>query len=274
MPIPNYIRQATKGLFATGLIFVVLPPVLRILDPTAGAFGIEILNVLGLAALLMSGVLHGSLFVYEKFLPRFHEYQAESLEGEAKLFENLTEELRKPLYEEANIYPARLAQLTERRKVNQFTFLIRCVRLSFCLLSLAYVLHLATQLVTVAMTAVPASAPASWPKPTGSSASGSVDSTAVRKSKPLSAKPAAGPATPGARGRSSSSYAGQGSSCRASAKPRPGSTPPTPFGATACNWPAAPCLSPVTCWVLRGGTPKSATSRCSSSGAAGPAAAR
>jgi hypothetical protein len=165
MAIPHYIRRASAGLFITGLIFILLPVVLRILDPTAGSFGIEILNALGLAAMLFSAVLHMGLFAYEKFLPRFHEYQTESLEGAGKLFENLSDELRAPLHTEANIYPHRLAQLAERRKVNQFIFLMRCVRLSFCLLSLAYVLHLATQLVTVAMTAVPASAPASWPKP-------------------------------------------------------------------------------------------------------------
>ncbi|MBJ6109437.1 hypothetical protein JAO73_10460 [Hymenobacter sp. BT523] len=160
MPIPNYLRRAASGLLFAGAIFLGLPYLIRLYDPTAGSFGADLLNTLGLAALLFSGVLHMGLFAYEKFLPRFRQYQAESLEGEGKLFDNLTDELVKPLYAEANIYPHRLAQLTERRKVNQFIFLIRCVRLSFCLLSLAYLLHLAAQLLVAALTAVPGSAPA------------------------------------------------------------------------------------------------------------------
>ncbi|WP_201979357.1 hypothetical protein [Hymenobacter rubidus] len=160
MPIPNYLRRAASGLAMAAAIFLGLPFLIRLYDPTAGSFGVDLLNALGLAALLFSGALHMGLYAYEKFLPRFRTYQAESLEGEGMLFENLTTELRKPLFEEANIYPDRLAQLTERRKVHQFIFLVRCVRLSFCLLSLAYLLHLAAQMLTLAMTAVPGSAPA------------------------------------------------------------------------------------------------------------------
>ncbi|WP_310391558.1 hypothetical protein [Hymenobacter sp.] len=160
MPIPNYLRRAAAGVLITGLIFLLMPPALRLIDPTAAGFNVDVLNALGLAAILATGGLHMALYAYEKFLPRFQKYQAESLEGEAKLFENLTDALADPLYQEANIYPARLNQLIERRKVAQFIFLIRCVRLSFCLLSLAYLLHLATQMITLAMTAVPGSVPA------------------------------------------------------------------------------------------------------------------
>lgn len=159
MPIPHYLRRATLGVLLTAAIFLALPPLLRLYDPTAGAFNVDVLNALGLAAILGTGVLHMALFTYEKFFPRFQAYQAESLESEGKLFENLTDELRGPLYAEENIYPHRLAQLIERRKVSQFQFLVRCVRLSFCLLCLAYLLHLVMQVVTVAMTAVPGSAP-------------------------------------------------------------------------------------------------------------------
>ncbi|WP_210519897.1 hypothetical protein [Hymenobacter terricola] len=201
MEIPHYLRRAAAGLFATGFIFVALPPVLRVLDPTAGSFGIEILNALGLAALLFSGVLHGGLFVYEKFLPRFQEYQGESLEKNGKLYENLTDELRTPLYEEDNIYPHRLAQLIERRKVAEFQFKLRCVRLNYSLFSLAFLLCLAAFMASLAMTAVPASAPASLPKPPSLSASGSTDSTAARTLRKSFGKPAAASATPGARGR-------------------------------------------------------------------------
>lgn len=163
MPIPNYLRQATKGLFITGVIFVALPPVLRVLDPSAGSFGIEILNALGLAAMLFGAVLHLALFAYEKFLPQFHSYQAESLEGDGKLFENITTPLEERFGKFTNRelgFKEHLNVQVEYRKTAQFKFIIRCVRLSFCLLSLAYLLHLAMQVVTVAMTVVPNSAPA------------------------------------------------------------------------------------------------------------------
>jgi hypothetical protein len=274
MPIPHYLRRATAGILMTGVIFLVLPEVLRILDPTAGSFGIEILNALGLAAMLLSAVLHGSLVVFEKFLPRFYGYLSESVEGDGKLYENLSEELRKPLYAENNIYPDRLAQLRERRKVAEFQFRMRCTRSNYSLFSLAFVLCLGAFMVNLAMTAVPASAPASLPNPTSLSASGSVDSTAAKKSKPSSKKPAAASATPGAPGPSSSSYAGPGSSSRDSAGQRTGSTSPTPFGATASSWQAGPRLSQVTSWASLGAAPPSVTSRCSSSGAPAPAAAR
>ena len=165
MPIPHFLRRATAGLAITGLIFVVLPPVLRLLDPAAGSFRIEILNALGLAAMLFGAVLHLALVAYEKFLAPLYKYQAESLDGEGKLFENLTDKLESELYfingvEPPMTHDERMILLTERRKTSQFKFLIRCVRLSFCLLSLAYLLHLALQVVTVAMTVVPQSAPA------------------------------------------------------------------------------------------------------------------
>lgn len=160
--IPHYLRRASVGLLLTGLVFLFLPPLLRLLDPQAGSFGVEILNALGVAALLFSGLLHGGLFTYEKFLPRFQAYQAESLEGEGKLFENLTDSLERNLIILKTLTPpeSRLAVLVENRKTAQFKFIIRCVRLSFCLLSLAYILHLIAQMVSLAMTAVPGSAPA------------------------------------------------------------------------------------------------------------------
>lgn len=202
MPIPHYLRQATAGLFITGFIFVLLPPVLRVLDPTAGSFGIEILNALGLAAMLFSAVLHGSLAVYEKFLPSFQKYQAESLERDGKLFENLTGPLETGL-EALGLNPSvmKLEVQREARKTQQFKFQIRCTRLNYCLLSLAFLLCLGAFMVNLAMTAVPASAPASWPKPISSSASASTDSTAAKTSKPSSAKPVVASATPGVPGR-------------------------------------------------------------------------
>ena len=274
MPIPHYLRRASVGLFFAGLIFVVLPPVLRILDPTAGSFGIELLNALGLAAMLFSAVLHMALFAYEKFLAPFYTYQAESLDGQGKLFENLTDELRVPLYTEDNIYPARLAQLVERRKTNQFIFLVRCVRLSFCLLSLAFLLHLAMQVISVAMTAVPASAPALSQKLESSSASGSADSIVVKRLKPSSERPVAASAMLTAPGPLSSNSAALDSWFPDSAVRPRGLTLPTPSGAMGSSWPAEPYLSPVIYWASPGGAPLSATSKCSSSGALAPVAAQ
>ena len=274
MTIPHYLRRATAGLFITGLIFALLPPVLRVLDPTAGSFGIEILNALGLAAMLFSGVLHGGLFVYEKFLPGFYKYQGESLEKDAKLYENLSQELKEPLYQDERIYADRLAVYRERRKVNQFIFQMRCTRLNYSLFSIAFLLCLGAFMVNLAMTAVPASAPASLPKPTSSSASANGDSTAAKKSKPSSRKPAAASVTLTAPGPSSLNCAGPDSSCRASERPAPGSMPLIPSGATAYSWLADPRLSRVTSWASRGAGPPSATSRCSLPGALAPAAAR
>lgn len=163
MPIPNYIRRATVALLITAIIFLGLPPLLRLYDPTAGSFNVELLNALGLAAIFFSGTLHMGLYAYEKFLPAFHNYQGESLEGNGKLFENLTDTLELSLEECRNSaleYQDTMAIQIESRKTAQFKFIIRCVRLSFCLLSLAYLLHLAMFMVTLAMTAVPAPAPA------------------------------------------------------------------------------------------------------------------
>jgi hypothetical protein len=263
MPIPHYLRRASAGLALTGLIFLVLPPILRVLDPSAGSFGIEILNALGLAAMLFGAVVHLALFAYEKFLGPFYRYQAESLDGEGKLFENLTDALEQGLVKlAATALPMHSVEIQiETRKTAQLKFLIRCVRLSFCLLSLAYLLHLAMQVVTVSMTVMPSSAPASSLKPTNSWASESVDSTVARTSKPSSAKPVGALATPGALGPLWSFFAGPDSSCRASAPLVPGLTRPIPPGAMASNSPVGPRRSPATCSASRGVGPLSATSK-------------
>ncbi len=163
MPIPHYLRRAASGLLIAAAIFLAVPFLIRLYDPTAGSFGADLLNALALAALLFSGAMHMGLYGYEKFFPRFQSYQAESLEGEGKLFENLTDPLDKTM----DLCAARVITMEqylpiniERRKIAQFKFLIRCVRLSFCLLCLAYLLHLAMQALSLAMTAVPGSAPA------------------------------------------------------------------------------------------------------------------
>lgn len=160
--VPHYLRRATAGLFITGLVFILFPALLRFYDPTAGSFNIDTLNALGLAAVLFSGVLHLGLVAYEKLLPRFYDYQRESLEGEGKLFENITDSLETSLTRLADYAltgEQHVAVQVERRKTAQFKFTVRCVRLLFCLLSLAYLVHLAADMAKTAMLAVPGSAP-------------------------------------------------------------------------------------------------------------------
>jgi hypothetical protein len=159
---PHYLRFASLSLALAGLILLVLPLVLRFYDAGAGGFTVDQFNVLALGAVLLLATVHLAFFVYRRLFPRFYEYQRECLESEGKLFENLTEELRGPLYDEGTIYAARLAQLIERRKLAQFQFTIRCVRFLLCFSVLAYLLWLATHMLTVAMLATPtASAPVS-----------------------------------------------------------------------------------------------------------------
>jgi hypothetical protein len=164
MAVPHYLRRATGGIFLTGLAFLVLPGLLRLYDPSAGSFNIDTLNALALGAVLFSGVLHLGLVAFERFLPRFYEYQRESLEGEGKLFENLTDDLEAGLTSLQNQvsygFMEGIQLQVERRKSAQFKFTVRCVRLLFCLLSLAYLLHLALELVKTSMLAVPAPVPA------------------------------------------------------------------------------------------------------------------
>jgi len=90
---------------------------------------------------MLAAILYLVFLAYSKVFPRFRTYQQESLEGEGKLFENITDELRAPLWQDGveQAMPKwavadRIASCTERRKVSQFQFAIRCVRLSFCLL--------------------------------------------------------------------------------------------------------------------------------------------
>jgi hypothetical protein len=159
MPItyPRYLRLATIGLLATAVVFVLLPYVLRFFDPSAGSFGIDTLNALAFGAVLLAAILNLAFIAYERVFPRFKTYQQESLEGDGKLFENLTDELESGLVylrnwvHEADQLPVRV----EARKIAQFKFLIRCVRLSFCLSALYYLVQLSEHVLIAALTVVP-----------------------------------------------------------------------------------------------------------------------
>jgi hypothetical protein len=154
---PRYLRLITTALLVTAGVFVLLPFVLRFFDPSAGSFGIDTLNALAFGAVLLAAILHLGFQAYERVFPQFKAYQQDSLEGEGKLFENLTSDLETNLsYLTDWVSPhERLPVLIENRKVAQFKFLIRCVRLSFCLLSLYALVLLSEHVLTAALTVVP-----------------------------------------------------------------------------------------------------------------------
>ncbi|MGI4866160.1 MAG: hypothetical protein ACRYFZ_19705 [Janthinobacterium lividum] len=159
---PRYMRLITVSLLAAAAVFVLLPYVLRFFDPSAGSFGIDTLNALAFGAVLLAAILHLGFLAYSKVFPRFRTYQAESLEGEGKLFENITDELRAPLWQKdvEESMPKwaisdRIAFCVERRKVSQFQFIIRCVRLSFCLLAFYALVQLSEHVLIAALTVVP-----------------------------------------------------------------------------------------------------------------------
>ncbi len=154
---PRYLRLITFSLLLAAAVFVLLPHVLRFFDPSAGAFGIDTLNALAFGAVMLAAILHLGFLAYSKVFPRFRSYQQESLEGDGKLFENLTDDLETDLaYLEDWTSPhERLALFVENRKVAQFKFLIRCVRLSFCLLAFYALVQLSEHVLTSVLTVVP-----------------------------------------------------------------------------------------------------------------------
>lgn len=162
---PRYLLLAFVAVVLATLTMLAFKDFLPHLDRSAGGFGYDRLNILALAGLLFVDVLFMGFLAYRFIFPRFRAYQGESLEAEGRLFENLTDELRAPLYDPTSLALTtdQVAVLTERRKVSQFQFTIRCVRLLFCLLALFALLSLAQHVLTVAMLAVPGAPPSSVP---------------------------------------------------------------------------------------------------------------
>lgn len=154
---PRYLRLITSALVVTAVVFVLLPFVLRFFDPSAGSFGIDTLNALAFGAVLLAAILHLGFIAYERVFPQFKTYQQDSLEGEGKLFENITSDLERDLHYlvEWTRPHERLPVFIENRKIAQFKFLIRCVRLSFCLLALSYLVQLSEHVLTAALSVVP-----------------------------------------------------------------------------------------------------------------------
>jgi hypothetical protein len=154
---PRYLRLITFSLLLAAAVFLLLPHLLRFFDPSAGAFGIDTLNALAFGAVMLAAILHLAFLAYSKVFPRFRTYQQESLEGDGKLFENLTDSLETDLsYVVDWTSPhERLPVLIENRKVAQFKFIIRCVRLSFCLLAFYALVQLSEHVLTAVLTVVP-----------------------------------------------------------------------------------------------------------------------
>lgn len=157
MPKPHYLRFAGLSLLMAAFIMLGLPSILQVFDAGAGGFTADKLNTLALAAMLVLAAVHLAFFVFRRLFPRFYDYMRECLEGEGKLFDNLTDELREPIFHKSTFAPSheRMNLLTERRKVAQFQFIIRCVRLLFCLFVLGFCAWLAVHMLTVAMTVLP-----------------------------------------------------------------------------------------------------------------------
>lgn len=165
LPAPRYVRYALLTLTLAVAVLLGLPYLLHFFDEGAGGFGTNSLNTLALAATLFWAVLQLGFLAYRALFRRFKGYQAECLEEAGKLFENVTDELREPLFGEAiYLVPESLALFTERRKVAQFTFLVRCVRLAFCLVTLFALCWLAQHALTVAMLATPGGSLSSLPQ--------------------------------------------------------------------------------------------------------------
>jgi len=171
MPNPRYLRYALLTLALAIVVLLGLPYLLHFFDAGAGGFTSDKLNVLALAATLFWVVLQLGFLAYRTLFRRFKGYQAECLEEAGKLFENVTDELRTPLFPAADVVQNldisqqhTLAIFTERRKVAQFTFLVRCVRLAFCLVTLFALCWLALHTLTLATLSAPGVALSSLPQ--------------------------------------------------------------------------------------------------------------
>ncbi len=154
MPRPRLLRFATLSALLAALVLLGLPYLLHALfGDEAGGFKVDQLNSFAFAAAVFWLALQLGYLAYRALFPRFRAYQGECLEEQGKLFENITEELRTPLWANPVFAPSheRLNLFIERRKVAQFQFLVRCVRYLLCFLALAYLIHLAQWAVTVGL---------------------------------------------------------------------------------------------------------------------------
>lgn len=136
------------------LAFFAVPPLLRWWNPAAGAFDVGTLNAPVLAALQFFAAVSMAYVPWRFLFPGLYGYVRDCMEG--KLFENLTDELLSQLPAPNSLSTlSQLQAAAERRHINQFKFLIRCVRVIFCLLPFFIFLLLATHMVNNSLTVVP-----------------------------------------------------------------------------------------------------------------------
>jgi hypothetical protein len=141
------------------LVFFAAPPALRWFSeyfhlPLAGSFDLGTVNVPVLAALQFFAAVSMAYVPWRFLFPGLYGYVRDCMEG--KLFENLTDELLGQLPDTgAWNTAAELTAATERRHINQFKFVIRCVRVVFSLLPFFVFLLLATHMVNTSLTVVP-----------------------------------------------------------------------------------------------------------------------
>lgn len=140
-------------------IFFAAPPLIRWYArqaglPMAGAFDLGTLNAPVLAALQFFAAVSLAFVPWRFLFPGLYRYVRDCMED--KLLENLTKALTDAL-PSASIYNAAEAiQLAaERRRISQFQFTIRCVRLFFCLLPFFAFLALAQAFLSNALSIVP-----------------------------------------------------------------------------------------------------------------------
>jgi len=137
-------------------MFLLAPPLLRWLNPAAGAFDVGTLNAPVLAALQFFAAVSMAYVPWRFLFPGLYRYVRDCMED--KLLENLTKTLTDelPNYEKASWTDGTAILLAaERRRISQFQFTIRCVRLVFCLLPFFAFLLLAQAFLNTALTVVP-----------------------------------------------------------------------------------------------------------------------
>ncbi|MGI4833285.1 MAG: hypothetical protein ACRYFK_07470 [Janthinobacterium lividum] len=151
-PLPKGGRVLTLGLVAIAA-FLLLPPLIRLVDPGFGGFAPDTLNAYTLGAAQYFLALTMAYAGWRLLFPGLYAYAAETMEG--KLLESITAELL-ALFST----PTALAELAERRKIATLQFTIRCVRFVFSISPFVFFFGQANAALTAALTAVPAAAPA------------------------------------------------------------------------------------------------------------------
>jgi hypothetical protein len=150
----GYLKFFSLTLLVAVLIFLVLPPLLRLFYPTAGSFDSGTINTLALAALQYFAATHLALFTYRRLFPTLYDYLVESLQD--KVLESVTKELETQLaHPELLRDQSLLPVLSEQRQLLALKFSIRCKRLLFCLLPLAFLYIGAHYTLASVLTVVP-----------------------------------------------------------------------------------------------------------------------